>query len=720
MTDYKMMTCAGETTRTDDRYFMVANTGAPMCLMFYDTPVVIDLAGVEFAGEKLPVIYRHDSDEQLGATTSRGIIGVGERKTVKDTAVTGPAIIAEWQFTNTQETARGIKENLDNGFPFQVSIGAQPLEMERVAENETAIVNGKEYKGALLIARKSLIKELSVVVFGADRFTSTIKAQENGGITMSNIEKPVPEIPKIEGAEPTQVVAPPAVPDMNAMQEQMRVLSIETIANTIAAAGTVGEIELEGGVIFRSIEAAETYAKKTPSVTADAFKKAMLDASRRRPAGPVAPGIHIQNHDVTNATMECAILKSVARDAGIPLVATTAKDGTRYGLEAWFDGKTLEASDAPALRNPTLGSIYATQIRQVFGYNEFANPRSDDFWERAGQAYSQARFAGYGIQAAGGSPISLDVVWLNVARKILLATSQGIPTTYQQWCKIINVQDFKPTTLYSVDLDGTLSPVGNNGVLEHGRMGDQSFTVQTRTFGKIYGITRTERINDDINAYLGKFITIGQTTPKTVEQLAYYTLLKNLATYFTAAKGNLMTGVETAYSQEAIKAVRKAYRNRVGFDKQPISSTPDRVIVGTTLEDIAETLFTKDHPVLSYKTGKDNEIRFQTMDNDVKGRLRPISTPYLDNSAINQTIFKDDDRVFPNQSTTQYFVTCDPNSAEGAAFYIPCLHGNINPHVEAYDFGAGMLGTGVQVYADFNVVPGRTELMTRVTGVAAD
>ena len=450
MTDYKMLTCAGETTRTDDRYFMVANTGAPMRLMFYDTPVVIDLAGAEFAGETLPVIYRHDSDVLLGATTSRRILGIGETQAVKEKQVTGAAIIAEWQFTNTQETARGIKENLDNGFPFQVSIGAQPLEMERVAKNETAIVNGKEYKGALLIARKSLIKELSVVVFGADRFTSTIKAQENGGITMSNIDNPVPEIPKIEGAEPTQVVKPPTVPDMNAMQEQMRVLSIETIANTIAAAGTVGEIELEGGVIFRSIEAAEGYAKKNPSVSADAFKKAMLDASRKRPVGPVAPGTHIQSHDVTNAVMECAILKSVARDAGIPLVATTAKDGTRYGLEAWFDGKTLEASDAPALRNPSLGTIYATQMRQVFGYNEFANPRSDDFWERAGQAYSQARFAGYGIQAAGGSPISLDVVWLNVARKILLATSQGIPTTYQQWCKIINVQDFKPTKMASI------------------------------------------------------------------------------------------------------------------------------------------------------------------------------------------------------------------------------------------------------------------------------
>ncbi|MDO4584894.1 MAG: hypothetical protein Q4D62_12420 [Planctomycetia bacterium] len=714
---YEKMICAAELRTDKDRYFMVANTGTPMRLTFSELPVVIDMTGAEFAGEKLPVLYGHDVSQPIGTSVSRTILGVGERKAVKDTVIVGPAIVAEWQFTNTQESTRSIKENIDNGFPFQVSIGAQPIEIERVAPGETVHVNGQDYPGPLLVTRKSLVKELSVVVFGADRFTQTIKAQEKGVLNMSNIENPVPEIPKIESAEPTQTVEKQGVPDMNAMQEQMRILSIETIANTIAATGTVGEIELEGGVIFRSAEAAESYAKKNASVSADAFKKAMLDASRKRPVGPVAPGIHAKNHDVTNEVMECAILKSVAREANIPLLATTTKDGVeKYGLEAWFDEKTLEAADAPELRNPSLGTVYATQIRQVFGFNEFVNPKSDTFWQRAGEAYSQARFAGYGIQAAAGSPISLDVVWLNVARKILLATSQGIPTTYQQWCKIINVQDFKPTTLYSVDLDGTLSPVGNNGVLEHGRMDDQSFTVQTRTFGKIYGITRVERINDDINAYLSKFVTIGKTVPKTVEQLAYYVLQKGANTYFTAKRGNLMSGTDTVYSQEAVKAVRKTYRNRVGFDKQPIVADPDRVIVGVSLEDIAQTLYTKEHPVFAYKTGKENEIRYQTMENDVRGRLRPIVTPYLDNTAINQTIFKDDDRVFPNQSSTQYFVTCDPNSPEGAAFYIPCLHGNINPHVEAYDFGAGMLGTGVQVYADFNVVPGKVEMMTKVTG----
>lgn len=507
------------------------------------------------------------------------------------------------------------------------------------------------------------------------------------------------------------------LPDMHAMQEQMRILSIETIASSIAAAGTVGEIEFEGGVMFRSIEAAENYAKKTPSVTADAFKKAMLEASRKRPVGPVAPGLHVTDNEITAAAMECAILKSVAADAHIPVTATATKDGReKYGLEAWFDQKTLEASDRPQLRNPSLGMIYATLIKQVFGFNEFANTRNEEFWVRASDAYNHARVAGYGLQAAAGSPISLDVVWLNVARKILLASSQGIPTTYQHWCKVINVSDFKPTTLYTVDIDGTLAPIGNNGVMEHGRMGDSTFTVQTRTFGKIYGITRVERINDDINAYLSKFVTIGQTVPKTVEQLAYYVLLKGINTYFTAGKGNKITGSDSAFSQEAVKKVCEKYRDRVGFDKQPIAATPDRVIVGTQLDEIATKLYTYEMPVMAYQTGNNGEIRYQAMNNEVKGRLRPIVSPYLSNTAIKQTIFSEESKTFPNQSQTQYFVNCDPNSSEGSAFYIPCLHGNINPHVEAYDFGAGMLGTGVQVYADFNVVPGKTELMTLVTG----
>ena len=47
MTDFKMMSCAGQTTQTGDRYFMVANTGAPMRLMFYDLDggAVINIRG---------------------------------------------------------------------------------------------------------------------------------------------------------------------------------------------------------------------------------------------------------------------------------------------------------------------------------------------------------------------------------------------------------------------------------------------------------------------------------------------------------------------------------------------------------------------------------------------------------------------------------------------------------------------------------------------------
>ena len=723
---------------------MIANTGVPMRLSNFDTPVVVDLAGAEFAAERLPVIYNHDVDEPLGTTTHRQILGLAESVTVKDRAYHGPAITAAWQFTTEQGLAGRVKEHLDHGFPYQVSIGAQPLEMERVPANGTTQVNGQEYAGPLLVARKSLVKELSVVVFGADRHTETIKAQHEGesmhntpshegpnaqtpvtpgkeSPAMTATESPAPAAavtaphPPVQASAVTaaSAAAAPTPPEPD-LQEQARLLGIETVATRIAATGPVGEIELDEGVLFRNIDAAETYAKKN-HVSVDAFQKALLEAARRRPVGPIGPTAHTHSAEITSEVIEAAILKSVAGEAHIPLTSTPTQDGSdRYGLEAWYSPQTLEAADAPALKNPSLGSIYALLIRQVFGYNELINARSEEFWSRATDAYNQSRYGG--IQAATGSPISLDTVWLNVAKKILLSTSQSVPTTYQQWCKVINVTDFKPVTLVSVDLDGTLAPVGNNGILEHGRMGDSSFTVQTRTFGKMYGITRVERINDDMHAYLSKFVTIGLTVPKTVEQLAYFTLLKHAPTNFTVARGNYLTGADSAFSQEALQKVIAQYDDKVGFDGQPIVSTPDRVIVGTPLKYVAERFYKKENPVLPYQTKNGSEIRYQMMDNEVQGALRPIVSAYLSNPAIKQTIFKDEETVFPNQEPTQYFVSCDPNSPEGAAFYVPCLHGNIAPHVEAYDFGPGMLGTGVQVYADFNIVPGKVELMTRVLG----
>lgn len=711
--------CKADVKAEGDRFFMVGNTGVPMWVGGYKVPVIIDMAGAYFAKDTTPILAGHWTSNRLGKTVRQEILKTGESGVLKEKNVDGPAVICEWEFTNTNDGTESIREDLVNGFPFEASIGADPEVLEMVEKGTNTTVNGVEYEGPLAVARKARISEISVVVFGADRYTSTFKAQYNfmGENDMKKEEKINAEncVDKtLNGAESSQEVQAPAF-----SAEDARQLGIQTAAAAFQAGAPEhsGEIEMPGGMYFKTVEAAEKYALGNSSVSIQAFKKALLEAARNRPVGPKGPAVHMVDNEITSEVMECAILRNVQAEAGIPNRREHTADGKEeYGFEAWFSEKVLEKADSPKVRNPTLSQMYATLIHQVTGLHAMPRAGEDSFWAEAASAWASAKGR---INAAGASPLQVDHIWQNVANKVLLSSFEKTPVTCFQWAKIVNVKDFKPTSMITMDLDGTLKRVGNNGVIQDGRMSDSSIEVSTDEFARKYGITRKERINDDMNSILSKLITIGRVTPSSIEQLAYYTLLSGLDTYFTAALGNRLTGAEYAFGIDTIDKVVQTYDDKVGFDGQPISVTPDRVIVGTALKKLANELFLKDHPTVAYKTGKDNEIRYTAMDNTLNvGKLRPICSAYLNNTAIRHTIETNSVKgePFPNQSATQYFILPDPALTQGAAFYIPCLHGNIRPHVESFEFDPSMLGTGIRVYADFNVCAGKTELMTYVAG----
>jgi hypothetical protein len=137
---------------------LVANTGRPMDVAGYYHPIVIDLSGAAFEKPTTPVIADHDTSKRIGHTT-RQTIGEGR-------------IEAEGVVSSSSPEARSFVADAKNGYPFQVSVGAQILESAFVGENESATVNGRTLKGPLVIAKRSLIKEISITVLGADSATS--------------------------------------------------------------------------------------------------------------------------------------------------------------------------------------------------------------------------------------------------------------------------------------------------------------------------------------------------------------------------------------------------------------------------------------------------------------------------------------------------------------------------------------------------------------------
>jgi hypothetical protein len=152
------------------RFSIVANSGSPMHVFGFYDPVVVDMEGVTFASDRIPVLAYHDTQ-----------LGVGH---ADDCQVKGGKILVAGVVSRDTETAREVVTSGKNGFPWQASIGATIISSEDVSHGAKVKVNGKTHVGPLVIARKCEVYEVSFVPLGADSKTSAqiaAQKQKEGG-----------------------------------------------------------------------------------------------------------------------------------------------------------------------------------------------------------------------------------------------------------------------------------------------------------------------------------------------------------------------------------------------------------------------------------------------------------------------------------------------------------------------------------------------------------
>jgi hypothetical protein len=156
-------------------FTMLAYTGGAMRVARFTLPIVVDLAGMKVGGKQVPIFRDHDSTQ---------IVGHGEVEiTANDIRVNG-LISAD------NEHSRDVVTSSKKGFPWQSSIGAGIALMETVKKGEKVIVNGKTHVGPVIVARETVLNEVSVVPLGADRRTSTKVAAQSVTLSRLNRTKP--------------------------------------------------------------------------------------------------------------------------------------------------------------------------------------------------------------------------------------------------------------------------------------------------------------------------------------------------------------------------------------------------------------------------------------------------------------------------------------------------------------------------------------------------
>lgn len=116
--------------------------------------LAFELATMRMAKKTNPILFGHDTDQR---------VAIGEKASFNG------KFTLEGPFLKNSETARKIKTDMDDGFPFESSLRFDPARttIVSVAEGQKVSVNGHMLTGPGTLMKNALVLEGSICVFGA-------------------------------------------------------------------------------------------------------------------------------------------------------------------------------------------------------------------------------------------------------------------------------------------------------------------------------------------------------------------------------------------------------------------------------------------------------------------------------------------------------------------------------------------------------------------------
>jgi hypothetical protein len=514
--------------------------------------------------------------------------------------------------------AKDVVASGRNGFPWQASVGASVEEHEFIPAGKTATVNGKTFPGPVNVVHKSTLGEISFVDLGADPNTSVVIAKKGKHMnTDANIE-----------VDPFE-------------QETRRVADIE--AAFVQA------------LTFRGIDHGKVEEIRDRAIAAGtSANQAKAEMVRSTYARAVPPG----KADLpTRKVLECGLLmhlgvsdEKLSKDLDYgPDVVTQAYPTRHRGLRSII-AQALEASGVHAPHN---GQELYTAVLE-----------------------NQHR-----IRAEGFSTINLPGILGNIANKYLLEAFIMTEVSYPLIAEQADFANFQLHSLFRLDHLGDFQIVGNDGDIKHGRLSQSAYTNQLSTYGQIISMTRQNVINDDLNAFKTIATTLARKARLAVEKATIDAVMESTPSFYTTARGNLLTG---SLSVTALGAAEAAMASMTDVNGDPIFAVPKLLLVPPPLRALAEQLF-----ISELLQGATASAAGQPAQNPFRGRFTVVTSPYMTAPTLDG-----------NSPTTWYLLA---NPLYLPAFQVAYLNGMRQPTVQTADSEFDTLGFQLRVYFDYGV-----------------
>lgn len=655
-----------ETLNLDERSVEATiATEAPVVVLdmarFEPIQEVLLMNGVRLpANRQVPMLDSHDR------STVKKILG-----SCRDLRIENGQLIGRNVFSKKTE-AEDAFQLIREGHLKDNSIGYKVLNYEQIPPGKTATINGRSYTAAKMPLRITTaweVRENSVCAIGADDLAKvrantepeTIKPYLKEYKTM-DFEKWL----KSRGLALVDLTAAQAEALRNDFDAEMQRKAVEDAKRAepgnndqLIEQGRKAELSRQAAIkklAGNQIPAELVDRAISENWTIEATKDKFLEAMRTTMTmGTGSPAIHTRTREIDTKALEVAMLMRSN------LIKDPIKD---YGVKE----ETAELGDK--LRDMPLYDLCKEAIR-LDGH--VIPVGREELLQRA------------------FSTVSLPKILGNVANKAMLMGYTALPKTWESWCSIGSVSDFKENTRVRLTDVGSLVEVDNGGEVAHGGATEEYEKFSIATYAKQFAITRTNIINDDAGAFTRVPQKMGIKAAQKIDSLVYTHLLANgnmadgSALFVSAGHGNLNTSNGLTVTG-ALGTAIKAFRLQTDSDGEPIDINPKYLIVPPTLESTARALIESE---LIMATDGTASTKAHPMKNIYRGMLEVIVEPRLENDN------------YTGYATTTWYVAADPATCD--TIEVAFLNGKTTPTVERFDTSPSTLGIIYRVLIDAGV-----------------
>lgn len=639
-----------------------------------DGPLYVDTTSMQFA-PSLVANLDHDETQRVGHVT--------------DHQMAGGALLLSGVVSGGGDAAQEFVRAAEGGFPWQASLEADGLQIEKLAAKKTAEINGRTVTGPAYIARNANVYGVAFLGRGADQSTSVTLAAGAADFfkesetmkftewlaalgleesTLNDAQKaklqakfdteqtalkakpngkddPEPPPPAFDAAELRAAYAKHEA----AIEEHLVKCMERHVPKDKIATLRAGALD-SAAKLMAQAKQHEWAAIRFEVEALKAQQAFMLDCLKAE--APQGPAIHSARRDVSDEVLRAAF----GKQAGLE-------------IEKHFKPDVLDAADKAFSRGIGLQQIILRAAAQN-GYDCQPGERID-----AGNIRT--------ILQAAFSTHTLTTLLTTTGNKILLDGFMSIPQSWRSVAAVRTVNDFKTVTAFRMNASLEYEELGPNGEIKHGTVSQESYTMQAKTYAKMMALRREDIINDDLSAFtdLRQRLGLGAAIKMNKVFWTAWLAAANGAAFWTAARGNLVTS--SALAEAGLNTAVKAFREMAAPDGNMMNIDPKFVLVPPALEATARKLY-----VSSEVRDTTSSTKFLVA-NIYQNMFAPIVVPELGNSS------------YTGYSATNWWLIADPAVLASA---IMCfLNGQQSPTIETAEADFNTLGVQFRGYHDFGV-----------------